>query len=285
MGSLLFVKKIILLIAFTSHLYGWGFYAHKKIQSDAIKILPTELKIFFENNKNIIIENSIAPDKWKFKDKKEGPRHYIDLDRYDTFPFEKLPRNYQMAVQKFGKKIVNENGTVPWRVVEFANLLTEAFKNRNHEKILFYASALGHYVSDANVPLHTTENYNGQLTFQHGLHSRFESELPERFNFELNPKQPQIIKDLNSEIFDNLLNSFVLNSKILQSDKQSLFDEKGNPNFKIKKKKNEYSYKKKYYEIFYRLIGSDLKIQMERAANSTASFWFTAWVNAGSPKL
>ena len=49
----------------------------------------------------------------------------------------------------------------------------------NFDRILSLSSDLGHYIADAHVPLHTTENYNGQLTNQKGIHGFWESRIPE----------------------------------------------------------------------------------------------------------
>ena len=46
--------------------------------------------------------------------------------------------------------------------------LTRAFKEKNLTRILRLSADIGHYIADAHVPLHTTENYDGQLTDQHG---------------------------------------------------------------------------------------------------------------------
>ena len=45
---------------------------------------------------------------------------------------------------------------------------------------MLYAAILAHYVADGHVPLHAVVNYDGQLTGQQGLHSRWEAELFER---------------------------------------------------------------------------------------------------------
>ena len=37
--------------------------------------------------------------------------------------------------------------------------LTKAFQNKDIERILKYSAEIGHYIGDAHVPLHTTENY------------------------------------------------------------------------------------------------------------------------------
>ena len=44
--------------------------------------------------------------------------------------------------------------------------LTNAFKEKDLIRILKFSAEIGHYISDAHVPLHATENYNGQFTNQ-----------------------------------------------------------------------------------------------------------------------
>ncbi len=47
-----------------------------------------------------------------------------------------------------------------------------------------------HYVQDAHQPLHASNNYDGQLTGQRGIHSRFERDLFERFESRLTSRPP-----------------------------------------------------------------------------------------------
>src|SRR5260370_11399748 len=96
----------------------------------------------------------------------EGPRHYIDLDRYGPPPFSQLPEEYPAAVARYGKKTVDENGTVPWRIEEMYRELVAAFRRKDGEAILRHSAWLGHYVGDAHVPFHATENYDGKQTGQ-----------------------------------------------------------------------------------------------------------------------
>src|SRR5690606_7761813 len=56
------------------------------------------------------------------------------------------------------------------------------FMVRDPQSILRISADLGHYIGDAHVPLHTTRNYNGQLTGQEGIHGFWESRLPELFS-------------------------------------------------------------------------------------------------------
>ena len=55
-------------------------------------------------------------------------------------------------------------------------------ENGDAKKVLFLATDLGHYIANAHVPLHTTLNYNGQLSNQSGFHAFWESRLPELFS-------------------------------------------------------------------------------------------------------
>ncbi len=70
---------------------------------------------------------------------------------------------------------------MPWQIQRTYLSLVKAFEQKDASKILKHSADLGHYVADAHVPLHTTENYNGQLTNQMGIHAFWESRLPELF--------------------------------------------------------------------------------------------------------
>ena len=61
--------------------------------------------------------------------------------------------------------------------------LTKAFSDKDsRSNSSRYSSDMGHYIGDAHVPLHTTENYNGKMTNQRGIHGFWESRLPELFS-------------------------------------------------------------------------------------------------------
>ncbi len=132
----------------------------------------------------------------------EPPNHFLDLDHeaFGPFPFDALPRDYSSAVQKFGKEFIDEQGTLPWRTAEFYGRLQREFESLKRQpppgyafdNIALYSAVLAHYVSDGHVPLHAVVNYDGQLTQQQGLHSRWESELFERNRATLKIAPPSI---------------------------------------------------------------------------------------------
>lgn len=70
---------------------------------------------------------------------------------------------------KFANKLV-EYGVLPYFLEHHYDNLVRAFSNKGLSAILKLSADMGHYLGDAHVPLHTTENYNGQLSDQLGIH-------------------------------------------------------------------------------------------------------------------
>lgn len=160
----------------------WGFFAHERINRLAVFTLPPEMIGFYKKNIRYITEASVNPDRRRFSSVDEAPRHYIDLDHYGDSALYKMPRYWQAAVQKYSEDTLKAYGIVPWHINRMYYSLKEAFLIRDPERILKISAELGHYIADAHVPLHTTENYNGQLTGQEGIHAFWESRLPELFS-------------------------------------------------------------------------------------------------------
>lgn len=282
------LASVVLLFFFHDAL-GWGFWAHKEIHRYAIQSLPEGMKKFFEENSEAIIARSVEPDQRRYKDPQEGFYHYIDIDRYGLYPFSDLPRSYDEAVKKYGRSTVDSNGTVPWRIANFTAKLTQAFKHKNRNDIIFYASNLGHYVADSNVPLHATENYDGQLSGQKGIHSRWESALPERFGaaYRLAVRDVEYISDPLQHAFSAILRSFSLVDSLLAADNDV---RKALPESELvkvvqKRGKTEIEYSDAYFDRYHRRLNGMVERRMEDAIRDVASFWYTAWVNAGKPEL
>jgi len=143
--------------------YGWGFFGHKRINRMAVFTLPAQLMRFYKANIDFIEEHAVDPDKRRYAVKDEAARHYIDLDRYGESPLDSLPKNWKAAVEKYSKDTLMAHGIVPWHINVMLGRLTDAFRNKDYNKILRYSADLGHYVADAHVPLHCTQNYNGQF--------------------------------------------------------------------------------------------------------------------------
>ncbi|MEE9187522.1 MAG: S1/P1 nuclease [Bacteroidota bacterium] len=285
-GSLL---AVAVTLAVVRPLAGWGFWAHKQINSFAIRSLPAGIREFFSAHADSIVEYSILADLRRDEEDQEQYNHYIDIDRYGTYPFSELPRDMKEAQAKYGVDSVRNNGIVPWRITSLLGQLTESMKMKNTREIILYAADLGHYVADVHMPLHTTENYDGQLTGQVGVHWRFESELTERFgmSYNLAAGKAEYIEDPLTFVFEMVAESYLLVDSVLHADTKA---KEGIPKgelYQIVKKhgRNEYHYSSLYYDRFKVFVSGLAERRMRTAVHRLASFWYTAWVNAGRPKL
>lgn len=265
-----------------SSAFAWGAAAHRFIMRRAIELLPPGLKPFFEYNRDELVLRVNDPDLWRVAGfDEEVPNHQIDLgvDDYGPYPFTALPREYDLAVQKFGVAVVRRHGTLPWRVVEeFGNLrraMAAAGRNQlyaNGNAVLF-AAALAHYVQDAEQPLHVHNNYDGQMTGQAGLHSRFESELFERFEARLTLAPPPVrrVASPRDFIFDIALAAHQLVPNILDADREAIAGRD--------------TYDDGYFEAFLVRIKPLLEQQLSAAIAATATAITEAWREAGEPSL
>jgi hypothetical protein len=224
-----------------------------------------------------VIEHSIDPDLWRSAGwEAEPPRHYVDLDSYGAYPFADLPRDYDAAVQKYGKEFVDKNGLLPWRTDEIYKKLVEAFTQKtpySRDNIKFFGSVLAHYLADAHVPFHATTNHDGQLTGQWGLHSRFESDLFERYRSRLRvvPKPLVKVGNVRDFTFDTLVASFQYVQPVLDADKTAI----GHKDV----------YDDGYYTMFFGKVQPILEKRLSDAITDIASAITAAWVEAGRPAL
>src|SRR5690606_13933411 len=160
---------------------GWGFYAHRQINRLAVFTLPPDMIAFYKKHIQYLADASVNPDRRRFVDPDEAPRHYIDIDHYGDSVVYTMPRYWEEAVATYSEDTLTAYGVLPWHINKMYYRLREAFLLGDPEGIIRMSSEMGHYIADAHVPLHTTENYNGQLTGQHGIHAFWESRLPELF--------------------------------------------------------------------------------------------------------
>lgn len=277
----------------TNQSMGWGFWAHKQIHRRAVQAMPEPVAAFFREYATFLIEHSIDADDRRRIDPTEAEQHFIDIDRYGKYPFPELPRRFEDAVKKYTLDTVRANGVVPWRIAAFTDSLTHAFKMKNLDKMLFFAANVGHYVADAHVPLHTTENYDGQLTGQKGLHARWESEIPERFMRHLETQnepapRAKYIANKTEESFKWVLESYLMVDSVLKCDLKAKEGLKPEEIYKVVIDKNGRErelYTPLYYERFKQALGDMVERRFEQAIERVASVWYSAWIDAGRPDL
>ena len=285
-------KSLILLsglLVVSTTLLGWGFWGHQRINHMAVFCLPPEMVGFYKKNIDFVTEHSVDPDKRRYSDKEEAPRHYIDIDHFGTHPFDSMPRAWRDAVARYSEDTLKAYGIVPWHIQIMLSRLTEAFKNKEQDQILKMSAELGHYVADAHVPLHTTENYNGQLSNQKGIHGFWESRLPELFGEDYDffvgravyVKKPledswRIVRESNAAL-DSVLRFEAELNKRFPEDKKYTYEQRGKNNVKI--------YSEEYSSEYHKMLSGMVERRMQAATLAVASYWYTAWVNAGKPDL
>ncbi|UOQ78901.1 zinc dependent phospholipase C family protein [Hymenobacter sp. 5516J-16] len=170
---------IILINTLPGTAWAWGFFGHRLINRLAVYTLPPEMIGFYKANIDYLTDNATRPDSRRTVVPGEAPRHFLDVDVYGDSAIYKLPRSYPDAVAQLGEDSLLRHGIVPWQVARMKGQLTAAFQAHDTDRILHLSADMGHYIADACVPLHTTHNYNGQLTGQRGIHALWESRLPE----------------------------------------------------------------------------------------------------------
>ena len=287
------MKRLLLLICLagvTSQSYCWGFFAHKKINYYAVFLLPPQMMILYKPNIEFITEHAIDPDKRRYAVATEGPRHYIDIDYYGKYPYSDLPHSWKEAVAKYGDDTLAANGIVPWHVQTMLGRLTSAFKEKNFSLIMKNSAELGHYIADAHVPLHANSNHNGQLTNQKGIHGFWESRIPElladkQFDFFIG--KAEYIKNPGKFIWDRVLESGKAADSVLIFEKELSLQFPRDKKYAFEKRNNIVirQYSLAYTIAFNNKLDGMVERRMRQSIFAVASFWYTAWVNAGLPDL
>jgi hypothetical protein len=258
----------------------WGFEAHRLVADRAIDLLPAAIRPFFVTHRAFITEHAIDPDLWRTAGwTEEPPQHFLDMDAFGPPPFDALPHDRDAAIAKFGQDMVQKNGLLPWRLEEMHGKLVRAFTDVKAQRpyardnITFLSAIIAHYVGDAHVPFHAVMNYDGQLTNQHGLHSRFESALFERYRsrLKIRPVPMRLTRAPREFIFDTLSVSASLVDPLLAADREAI----GSGEI----------YDRAYYDRFFAKARPTLERRLSEAIAATAAVITHAWEEAGSPSL
>jgi hypothetical protein len=261
--------------------FAWGFVGHRYIMGRAIDLLPPELKPFFTHYRDEIVARAVDPDLWRNAGWEDDPHHFINFGarEFGEFPFNDLPRDYGAALEKFGRSALNRLGMLPWRLSEEFGNLRRAFEGFKRESaygpgdVVLFAPVASHYIQDAHQPLHASNNYDGQLTGNTGIHARFERDLIERFQARLTvtPAPPSGTRNARDAGFAALLSSYQLVDPILKADREAIAGKD--------------VYDDEYFETFFTKVRPILEQQLAESITATASVIIGAWEAAGKPTL
>ncbi len=203
---------------------------------------------------------------------------------FEEYPFVISCTN-AFAIDRF-----SEYGILPYHLVVMQNRLTKAFRIKDIETILRLSSEFGHYIGDAHVPLHTTENYNGQLTNQVGIHAFWESRIPELFadkTYNFFVGKADYIENISDYYWDVVLTSHSYLDSVLAiekrlsltypEDKQYCYEERLGRTIRTQCQ----DYAAAYQEAMKGMV----ERRMRESIQTIGSAWYTAWIDAGQPDL
>ena len=251
----------------------WGWEAHHYIAQNYSKHLPAVIDGLRAHD-SIVDQKVNDPDIRRPYTPGESYRHYIDIDRYPEFLLGTLPHDRAALEALYGAGTVLTTGIVPWAVGEVVATLTQQLAARQWTAAASTIADLCHYVGDATQPLHCTENYDGQLTGNGGIHARYETAMISAHIGELHT--PAIATthypDVVEAMFDIVEGSWDGVRPVLDADNAARAASGG-----------------AFNSVYYASLWTDTEMltraRIDAATLATASFVHTAWKNAGQPPV
>ncbi len=280
----------LLMLLISQLVYAWGFFGHRKINYQAVFLLPPEMMVLYKIHSGFLGEHAIDPDKRRYLVAEEGPRHYLDLDKYGVYPFDSLPRKWEDAVAKFTVDSLQKHGIVPWWIQVMHRRLIHAFREKDQVRILKLSAEIGHYIADAHVPLHASSNHNGQYTGQKGIHGFWESRIPELLaeeEWDFFIGKADYLHDPLGFTWKRVLESALAADTVLRFEKELTASFPSDRKYAFEERNGKII--RQYSSAFCRAYDQSMKGMVERRMRQSiyavASFWYTAWVDAGQPDL
>jgi len=269
------IKSKLLLAAITicSILFiGWGNVGHRIINTRT-SLSVTPVMSFWGNWSDSLAAHGSDADNRKSSDPNEAPKHYIDIDNYPEFISNGyISQSFDSLVLQHGYSFVMDQGILPWAIMKTFDSLQTAFQNYQFHKAMLFAADLGHYVGDMHMPLHITMNFNGQLTGQTGVHSRYESTMIGNYSTQIIYTGDSLIyiNDVSDFVFSTLYSNYSYVDSVLKCDSLAKAFA-GNT--------NSTAYYSKLWELSK---GFTIKLFKDASYKLTCLI-YTAWLNAGSP--
>jgi hypothetical protein len=251
---------------------GWGGNVHKLINRAATTDLPPAFRGFAQWADSLALL-ATAADERKSTTPGESIKHYIDIDNYDGFTTGDLPHAYSDLVARYGQSYVDHNGTVPWAIAASVADLEQSFRAHDWRRVVVVAADVGHYVGDSHEPLHLTANFDGQATRQRGVHGRHETQMTNLHLPELVPVPTEAMAYIEplEAVFAWIDQEYPGVSLILDADLEATAaaGDSGET----------------YYTVMWLRTGVATQGWVRDSALAVAGMWYTAWLEAGAPRL
>lgn len=281
-------KAGVLLAMIPCQAGAWGFVPHEDINEQAVYALPASLFPFYRELLLQIRQRATQADKRCYAVAGEKQHHYIDMEAYELPAGRRLAE--REATELYGSSFLEAHGDLPWHIMRVKKRLTAAFRRQDLAAILRLSADLGHYIADAHVPLHTSANYDGQLTGQEGIHAFWETRLPALFSHTydfFSGEQASYLPDPAKAAWAAIWQAHNLSQRLLKLHRevrdaypaawQYAYERKGNSLRKLQSRP--------YSALYHQQLAGMVEEQMLGSVRLLASFWYTCWVDAGSPAL
>lgn len=261
------------LLAFPSKGHAWGSATHHYIAQNYSKHLPPTidgLRVW-----DATVDAHVTdPDTRRSSTPGEAPRHFIDIDAYPEFVAGAMPHSRIALEQAHGATFVEATGLAPWAIAEVVGTLTAQFQAQQWSAAALTIADLCHYVGDITQPLHCAKNYDGQLSGNNGIHSRYETtmmgqHLGERHT---SPLAVAYVASPVDAAFGIVSGSWSRVGDLLSADNAAKSASGG-------------SFNTTYYNALWNSTQTFTRTRVDSATVATASLVYTAWLNAGSPTV
>ncbi len=265
------IAALVLLLPATA--WTWGSVGHRYIASNYSQHLPAFID-GLQLYDSTVYAHVNDPDTRKSYTPGESEKHYIDIDWYPEFFTGTLSHDRAVLEAQYGAAVVTDLGVLPWAIGETVGVLTAQFQMQSWSSAAYTIADLCHYVGDANQPLHCTLNYNGQLTGQSGIHSRYESTMLGTYVGQLSTPAMGVTyhADAVDAAFDVITPSWAGVAPVLDADLDALDAAGGN-------------YNSTYYATLWNLTRDLTQARLDTATVLTASLVYSAWQDAGRPTV
>lgn len=284
------IQFFFFLLLPSTQLFCWGFFGHRHINHHAVFLLPPELYVFYKKNIGYLVDHAADPDKRRYAIPEEGPRHYIDMDHYPPDAYKTLPRDWDQAVKIYSADSLHAHGIAPWWIMKMFGRLKRAFQECDPEGILKASAEIGHYIADIHVPLHTNSNHNGQKTGQHGIHAFWESRLPELYavrQYDMLIGKATYLSSPATFIWQRVHESALASDSVLSIEKEIAQQFPPDKRFAYEHRNGLVirQYAERYAAAYHTRLNGMVERRMRESIAAVASYWFTAWVDAGQPDI
>lgn len=241
--------------------------AYVKTVEAAIGTLPGQLKPFYKAHRAEMPSLGVEPE---FPVR--SPERRFQVDRLLPFPFRELPHSEAAVGAKYGDAATGI-GRLPWLVQESYARLVEAMKASDRQRILRESDTIAGLMVDLHTPVNLSENFDGQKTGQHGLSIRLAEKLPQAMGskLKLSPDAARYLDQPRNHVFEVMAASYVWLDNILYLEDLA--------------KRGKAGYGEIYFDDLARRLGPIVRERLSRAAEDAGSYWYTAWTDAGRPKL